>query len=174
VSDRLKVEAKEEMQHFIVFAYAVAIGIETGAGLFTSMAVFPVWTASPEIVIGWQRTMPYFVEEGRFFMFGSTTTTLLALAVLLTQKRLPAPARPWALGSGLTFLAVAVWTAAYFIPVQGRMHGDAGAALPREQLAAMLEHFVALNWIRQALLLAAFVAAVRALGVFYRNERPSS
>ena len=53
---------------------------------------------------------------------------------------------------------------------EGRMHGDARAARPREQLAAMLEHFVALNWIRQAILVAAFIAALHALGLLYRSE----
>ena len=115
------------MLRIILFAYAVSIGIETGAGLFTSMAVFPVWTASPEIVIGWKPTMPYFVQEGRFFMFGSSATTLLSLSVLFLNKRLPVTVRPWALGSSLTFMVVAAWTAAYFVPVQGRIHGDAGA-----------------------------------------------
>ena len=157
------------MLQLIMFAYVATIGIETGAGLFTSMAVFPVWTASPEIVIGWKPTMPYFVQEGSFFMFSSSATTLLALAVLAFNKRLPARVRPLALASTLTFVVVAIWTAAYFIPVQGRMHGDAGSSVPREQLAAMLERFVALNWIRQAMLVGAFLLALHALGLLYRR-----
>jgi hypothetical protein len=155
-----------------MFAYAIAIGIETGGGLFTSMAVFPVWTASPEIVMGWEPTMPYFVQEGSFFMFSSSATTLLALAVLTMNKGLPAQSRTWALASSLTFILIAVWTAAYFIPVQGKMHGAAGATFAREELAAMLERFVALNWIRQALLVAAFLAAAHALGLCYRQLKP--
>jgi hypothetical protein len=159
------------MVQALLFAYAATLGLETGAGLFTSMAVFPVWTASPEIVIGWKPSMPYFVQEGNFFMFSSSATTLLSIAVLAVNKRLPTESRRFAIGSAITFLAIAVWTAAYFIPVQGRMHGDAGAARPREQLASMLDHFVHLNWIRQALLVAALLAAIHALGMFYRHGR---
>lgn len=157
------------MRHWILFAYVIALGIETGAGLFTSVVVFPVWTASPEIVISWKPTLPYFMQEGNFFMFSSSTTMILALAVVIVSRRLPAEVRPWALGSGAIFLVAAVWTMAYFLPVQNRMHGDAGARVPRAELAAMLQHFVALNWIRQALLLVAFIAAVHALGRSYRN-----
>ena len=159
------------MLHFLVFAYVVVLGIETGAALFTSVVVFPVWAASPEAVTGWKPTMPYYMQEGDFFMFVSSATMLLALAVVVANKRLPAGARLWALGSAVTFLLLSVTTMAYFLPVQDRVHGDAGARLPRAELAAMLEHFVALNWIRQAFLAAAFVAAVHALGLFYRRAR---
>src|SRR5687767_10087255 len=109
------------MYRIILFAYAVAIGLETGAGLFTSMVVFPRWTASPEAVIGWRPDMPYFMQEGDFFMFSISATTLLALAICIVASRLPANVRSLALGSALSFLLVAVVTAAYVIPVQGRV-----------------------------------------------------
>jgi hypothetical protein len=160
------------MTHYILFAYVIVLSLEVGAGLFTSVVVFPVWTASPEIVIGWKPGMPYFMEEGGFFMFSSSATTILAIAVLATSKRLPAPVRPWARWSALIFLAMAVATAAYYVPVQFRMQGDAGARLPRAELAAMLQRFVAWNWIRQALIVGAMVAGVHALGLSYRATDP--
>ena len=160
------------MRHWILFAYVLAIGIETGAGLFASVVVFPVWTASPEVVVTWKPAMPYYIEEGDFFMFSSSATLILALAVvILNARRRGSGARPWALGSALTFLLLAAWTAAYFLPEQDRVHGDAGAGLPRAEVAVMLERFVELNWIRQALLVAAFVAAVHALGLSYRSAK---
>src|SRR5690349_9443336 len=103
------------MVRLILFAYVVVLGLETGAGLFTSMAVFPVWTASPEIVIGWKPSMPYYVQEGNFFMFSSSATTLLAIAVLVVNKKLAPESRRLAIGSAVAFLVVAVWTGAYFI-----------------------------------------------------------
>jgi hypothetical protein len=157
------------MAHYTLFAYVVVLGMETGAGLFTSLVVFPVWTASPEVVVGWKPSNPYFMEEGNFFMFISPTTTLLAIAVLILSRRLPPNVRPWARWSAVTFIVVAVVTAAYFVPVQFRMHGDAGAQLPRAELAAMLQRFVALNWVRQMSLVGAVVAAVHALGLSYRS-----
>lgn len=162
------------MRHWLLFLYVIAVGIQTGAGLFTSVVVYRVWTASLEFVITWKPSMPYFMEEGWFFMFASPTTTILALAVAITFLRLRTNTRPWALGSALAFLAVAGSTFAYFLPFQGRVHGDAGASLPRAQLAVMLDQFVALNWIRQAFLVAAFLAAVHALGLSYRNLRSGS
>jgi hypothetical protein len=153
----------------LLFAYVVAIGIETGAGLFTSVAVFPVWTASPEIVIGWEPAMPYFVQEGAFFMFSSSATTLLALVVLILNRRFPTEVRRWVVFSTATFLVIAAWTGAYFLPVQTKMQGARGALLPRDQLAAMLGRFVGLNWLRQALLVAAFLTALHALGLLYRK-----
>lgn len=162
------------MHRLIMFAYVVALGIETGAALFTSVVVFPTWAASPEAVIGWKPTMPYFMEEGRFFMIASSTTMILALAVAVVSMRLPAGVRPWALGSALIFLVMAATTMAYFLPAQARVHGDAGARLPRAELAEMLDRFLALNWIRQAFLVVAFVAAVHALGLLYRSASLSA
>jgi hypothetical protein len=159
---------ENRMAHYLLFAYVVVLGLEVGAGLFTSVVVFPVWTASPEIVIGWKPANPYFMEEGNFFMFASTTTTLLAIALLIRRGRLPAAAQPWARSSALVFLSMAIATAAYYVPVQFRMQGDAGAQLPPGELAAMLQRFVALNWVRQVLIVGAFVAGVHALGLSYR------
>jgi hypothetical protein len=157
------------MAHYILFAYVIMLGIETGAGLFTSVVVFPVWTASPEVVTQWKPSMPYFMEEGTFFMFASPTTTTLAVAVLIMSRRLSAGVRPWARWSAAIFVAVALATAAYYVPVQFRMQGDAGAMLPRAELAAMLQRFVALNWVRQVFLIGGLVAAVHALGLSYRS-----
>ena len=159
------------MRHWILFAYVVATGIETGAALFASVVVFPVWTASPEVVITWKPEMPYYMQEGDFFMFASSMTIVLALAVVIVyaRRRGSSSARPWALASALTFLLLAAVTGAYFLPEQDRLHGDAGAALPRAEVAAALERFVELNWIRQALLVVAFIAAVHALGLSYRS-----
>ena len=159
------------MHRIILFAYTFVLGIETGAGLFSSVAVYPVWTASPEIVATWKPSLRYFVEEGDFFMYGSSATMLMAIIVVLAFVRRRDHVRRWALGSALAFLGVAVWTFAYFLPMQGEMHGDAGAALPPADLASMLESFVALNWIRQAVLVTAFLGALHALGLKYRSIR---
>jgi hypothetical protein len=82
--------------------------------------------------------------------------------------------RPWARWSASIFFVVFVATAAYFVPVQFRMQGDAGAQWPRAELAAMLARFVALNWVRQGLLVVALVSAVHALGLSYRAASVSA
>jgi hypothetical protein len=157
------------MTHYVLFTYVIALGIETGAGLFTSAVVFPAWTASPEAVIGWKPSMPYFMQEGDFFMFSSAATTALALAVLFMSRRLAPNVRPWARWSAAIFIIVAIVTALYYVPVQFVMQGDAGATLPRAELAAMLGRFVALNWVRQLFMAGALVAGVHALGLSYRS-----
>jgi hypothetical protein len=161
------------MRRFL-FAYVVAMGLQAGAGVFVSAVVFPVWAASPEAVMGWKPTMPYFIEEGRFFMFASPLVTLLALILVIANRRFPAGVRGWILYSAVTLLVMSLWTMAYFLPEQGRVHGAAGARLPSQELAAALERFLTLNWIRQAFLLSAFVAAVHALGLCYRAPAPAA
>ena len=157
------------MHRIILFAFAMALALETGAGLFTSVVVYPVWTASPEIVATWKPTLPYFMQEGDFFMYMSSTTMLLSLVTTIAFLRRRDRVRPWALAASLTFVAVFIWTMAYFLPAQDWVQGDPALTLPREEVASILENFVALNWLRQAMLVGAVVAALHALGLMYRS-----
>jgi hypothetical protein len=47
------------VQFWLLAAYTALLGIETGAGLFTTAAVFPVWAGSAAGAIGWVTGTPY-------------------------------------------------------------------------------------------------------------------
>lgn len=151
-----------------MFAFTAWLGIETGAGLFTTAAVFPVWAASPESVIGWTESNPFYIEEGDFFMFASPTMFVLSIAVLIAGWRAPRQIRLWQRSAAVLFLIVFVWSVAYFIPVQAVMKGEAGTKVPTAELAAMLRNFVWLNYVRQLMLVVAVGAALHAHGLVYR------
>ncbi|HVK39256.1 MAG TPA: DUF1772 domain-containing protein [Candidatus Kapabacteria bacterium] len=157
------------MRRVILFLFVFMLALETGAGLFTSVVVYPVWTRSPEIVATWKPSMPYFMQEGDFFMFASPTTMLLSIVTAIAFLRRRDRVRPWVLVSSLTFLAVGIWTLAYFLPAQDWVQGDPALKLPREEVASILENFITLNWIRQLMLVVALITGLHALGLTYRG-----
>src|SRR5687767_15189122 len=71
--------------HWILFAYAMILGIETGGALFTTRVVFPAWTQSPEAVVQWKPDNIFYMEEGDFFMYASTLTFILSVITLIAS-----------------------------------------------------------------------------------------
>ena len=155
--------------HWTLFAFTALMGIEAGAAAFTTVVVFPLWASSPEAAIGWRPDMPYYLEEGDFFMIASPLVTLSAIVTLIAGWRAAPPLRLWLRMATISFLLVSAWSAAYFIPVQDvSFKGEAGTKMPRAELDARLQTFVALNYIRQAMVLFGFGSALHALGLSYR------
>lgn len=156
------------VQFWLLAAYTALLGIETGAGLFATAAVFSVWAGSTEAAAAWVTSSPIYIEEGDFFMFASPSTFLLALANLIALWRAAPPVRKWLRISNVLFLIVFVWSVAYFIPVQDLVKGEAGAKLPVAQLESMLRNITWLNYVRQAMLVTAFGMALHAFGMAHR------
>lgn len=156
--------------HWTLFIFTVLIGIEAGAGAFVTIVVFPLWAASPEAAIGWKPEIPYYLEEGDFFMYSSSLATLGAIVTLIAGWRTSPPLRFWTMLATISFLVVAAWSIAYFIPVQDvSFKGEAGTKMPYAELQEKLKTFVALNYIRQVISLFSFGAALHALGLSYRT-----
>jgi hypothetical protein len=88
--------------------------------------------------------------------------TLLTLANLFAAWRTPNPVRWWWLAAGLFALADRVFTFAYFIPAMVSLMGapDSPAS------AAAAGRWWNLNYVRHALVLAAWLTALRVLSLF--------
>jgi hypothetical protein len=93
---------------------------------------------------------------------------LLSIITLIAGWRTAPPLRFWLRAATITFIIIFIWTIAYFIPLQDLVKGDAGRAYPAAELDSMLQWFVGLNYIRQVMLLFAFLAALHSLGLSYR------
>ncbi len=68
----------------------------------------------------------------------------------------------------MAYILAFVVTLAYFVPLQDMVKGEAGAKIPVAELRSMLSQFMTFNYIRQAIGLLAFGAALHALGLSYR------
>jgi hypothetical protein len=157
--------------HWILLAFTFFVGIEAGAGSFVTIVVFPLWAASPEAAIGWRPDIPYYLEEGDFFMFSSSITMLTAIITLIAGWRAAPPLRLWVRVSTIAFLFIAVWSILYFIPIQDvTFKGEAGTRIPRDVLEAKLQNFVLLNYVRQIILLFSFFTAIHATGLSYKAK----
>src|SRR5436190_12855795 len=81
--------------------FAVALGIEIGAGLYETLVVLPVWTsAPPDSVIAYHQhnaANPQFALNpgGRFWMFATPLVGLLGLTTLLSGLRTRPEHRRW-------------------------------------------------------------------------------
>src|SRR5687768_2161169 len=160
--------------HWTIFIFAALLGIELGAAAFTSVVVFPVWTASPEAAIAWTPGNPYHMEEGDFFMFASPSVMLASIIALIASWRAAPQLRFWLRIASILFIVIFVWSMVYFVPIQDTtLKGEAGANLPREELASKLRMFASLNYIRIAAIVVSFGCTLHALGLSYqiRNNR---
>ena len=144
------------------------LGIETGGAIFTTMVVFPAWTASPEVVVQWKPDSAFYIEEGDFFMYASTLTFLLSIVVLIAGWKAIPPLRKWLRIAPIIFLIVFAVSWAYFIPIQSEMKGDPGLNIPPDKLGAMLRTFVNTNYLRVGSLIIALFCALHSLGLSYR------
>lgn len=155
----------------LLFAFTALMGIEMGAGAFVTSVIFPLWTASPEAAIGWTANTPYYVEEGVFFIIVSPLLFLLAIVTLIAGWRSVPPLRLWLRIANVSYIVVFIATSVYFVPFQDLVKGEAGTKFPAAELSLMLQRFMTLNYIRQAIGLLAFGAALHAFGLSYRMAR---
>lgn len=153
---------------WLLFAFTALMAIQLGAGAFVTAVIFPLWTASPEAAIGWTANTPYYVNEGVFFMIADPLLFLLAIVTLIAGWRAAPPLRLWLRIAAISYILIFIVTLAYFVPVQDMMKGEAGTKVATAELSSMLQRFVALNYIREAIGLLVFGAALHTLGLSYR------
>jgi hypothetical protein len=153
----------------MLFILAFCMGMETGAGTFVTVVVFPVWASSAEAAVGFVPSMPYHFEEGDFFMYASSLTMLASVITLIAGWRAPSPLRKWILIATIGFIIVFIWSVLYFIPIQDTsLKGPAGAKFSTEELESKLTSFVQLNYLRIAMLWVTLFASLHALRLSYR------
>ena len=103
----------------------------------------------------------------RFWAFVTTgPLTLLTLANLFAAWRAAGPVRGWWLAAGLIALADRVFTFSYFIPT---MVGLMGAADSPASVAAATR-WSHLNYVRHAIVLAAWLASLKAFSLLYQQR----
>jgi hypothetical protein len=104
---------------------------------------------------------PFRPDAGRrLWIFLTPTTTLITIINLLFAFFSHAPRRTWWLGSALCSLFIMAVTFAYFVPVL--LSFPRAAEKPASEVVATARRWVALNYIRALLLVAAWLAALKA------------
>jgi hypothetical protein len=153
----------------LLWMFIVNLGIAFGAGLYEHRIVVPRWlTKSPDGETHWRADAVRRDDTGRRFWAFVTTMplTLLTLANLFAASRASGDLRTWWLAAGFAALADRVFTFAYFIPTMIRLMNapDSSASV------ATASRWSHLNYLRQALVLIAWVAALKTFAIFYQSS----
>lgn len=147
------------------------LGIAFGAGLYESRIVFPGWlTSSPETGYHWSAEAARADNTGlRFWIYVTTgPLTLITLANLVAAWRHRGKARPWWVGSSVAALADRAFTFSYFVPTMLALMGN--EMLPGEAVETARQ-WESLNYLRHAIVLVAWLLALKAFAVFNREGR---
>ena len=153
----------------LLWLFVITLGIAFGAGLYEHRILVPLWITSSELSGShWNAKSARRDDTGRRF-WGFVTTvplTLLTLANLFVAWRASSPGRWWWLAAGLAALADRALSFSYFIPT---MVGLMRAPDSPSSVAAATRWWN-LNYLRHAIVLAAWLAALRAFALFYQQR----
>jgi hypothetical protein len=157
------------MKAALLWMFILNLGIAFGAGLYEHRIVVPMWLgSSPDGEMRWHADAVRRDDTGRRFWAFVTTMplTLLTLANLFVASRVAGDLRGWWLAAGLAALADRALTFSYFIPTMiGLM--NAADSSPSVAIATRWTH---LNYLRHALVLAAWLAALKTFAIFYSRS----
>lgn len=142
----------------LLWLFVINLGTVFGAGIYEARIVVPLWASSPPRSL----RSP---ESGRQFWAFVTTVplTLLTLGNLLAAWQAPAAQRGWWLASVALILVERALTFAYFIPTMLRLQRT--TTLPEPTIRAKLSQWARFNYLRSALTLAAWLAALKVLAL---------
>lgn len=142
----------------------ISLGIQTGAGLFETRVLVPLWACSPPQSVLAYLAVPIRPDSGRrLWIILTPLTGIISLLNLVAAFLYAGPARTWWLFAAGSALLVIIVTFAYFIPVLLRLP-DA-AKIPGAQLTRMVRLWVLLNWLRFMILVAAWLAGLKAFAI---------
>jgi hypothetical protein len=155
----------------LLWLFIINLGVAFGAGLYEHRIVVPDWIVHRDDGVHWNAEAARRDNTGlRFWAFVTTgPLTLLALANLVAAWTASGALRGWWLGAALAVLVDRVLTFSYFIPT---MIGLMGAPDSPASVATATQ-WANLNYVRHALVLGAWLTALKALALLYQGHQPN-
>jgi hypothetical protein len=151
-----------------IWLFVINLGIAFGAGLYEHRIVLSQWTtSSPESGAHWNPAAAREDDTGRRFWVFVTTVplTLLTLGNLVAAWSASGRVRVWWLAAAIAALADRAFTFSYFIPAMvGLMESPDS---PESAAAAM--RWSNLNYLRHAIVLVAWIAALKTFSLLYQQ-----
>jgi hypothetical protein len=139
----------------LLWLFVINLGIVFGAGLYEARVVVPLWASAPP------ESLRSPDSGRRFWGFAATVPlTLLCIANLITGWQAAEPRRIWWLAAAGIIFAERIFTFAYFIPTMLRLQR---ASMPQTKIEAAGLRWARLNYLRNSLTLAGWLAALKAL-----------
>src|SRR5260370_34619560 len=153
----------------LLWLFGLSLGVGFGAGIYEARISGAGWIGPSQASgPGWHAEEALRDDTGRRFWAFTTTIplTLLTLATLWAASQSSGPIRMWWLSAALAALADRIFTLTYFIP---RMVGLLRAADSPEARAKMMQ-WANLNYLRQLLVLVAWLAALQTFALLYARS----
>ena len=156
------------MDTILLWLFVINLGVVFGAGVYEHRIVVSRWIRSSDgAAPRWNAAAARQDDTGRKFwgIVSTAPLTLLTLANLFAAWRASGGVRGWWLAAALVALADRVFTFAYFIPSMIRLMG----APDSPQSAAAAARWSNLNYLRHAIVLVAWLAALKTFAVFHQQ-----
>ena len=161
----------ENISKILLWLFVINLGIVFGAGLYEARIEFPQWlTYSAGSGYRWDAEAARQANTGvRFWVYVTTIPlTLLTLANFVVAWRAQGPIRSWWLAAATVALADRVFTFSYFVPAMVRLMGDDG--LRQSEAVAAAVRWGQLNYLRHAIVLAAWLLALKAFSLLGQDS----
>jgi hypothetical protein len=153
------------ISEIVLWLFVINLGIAFGAGLYEHRIVLPMWFERSVAGVRVNVSAMNETDTGRKFWAFVTTLplTLLTIAGLVISLQHDGPRYEWWKIAAAIALIERTGTFSYFIPTALKlMRAD---QLPQEESASMAARWVRSNYLREALTLAAWLFALKALSV---------
>jgi hypothetical protein len=153
----------------LLWLFVIFLGVTFGAGIYEMRVVVPHWlSSSGSAGRHWNADAARRDDTGRRFWAFVTTIplTLLAVANLIVAWRIVGPARNWWLAAALLTVADRVFTFSYFIPTMIRLM----RAPDSTESVAKAVRWANLDYVRLAIVLAAWLTALNAFSLVYQSH----
>jgi hypothetical protein len=153
----------------LLWLLIINLGISLGAGLYEGRIVVPDWIpSSPDGSMHWNPQTARQDDTGlRFWAFVTTgPLTFITVANLFVAWRASGTLRSWWLTAAVAALCDRVFTFAYFIPTMVGLIGR----MDSPEAVAIATTWANLNYVRHAIVLVAWLAALKAFSVLYQQR----
>lgn len=154
----------------LLWLFIINLGTAFGAGLYESRILLPEWlSGSAQSGYRWNAEAARQANTGLAFWVYVTTVplTLLTIANLVAAWGTSGALRTWWLAAGVVALADRAFTFGYFIPTMVRLMRPETASDP--ETLAIAGQWVRMDYVRHAIVLAAWLLALKAFAVLYRG-----
>lgn len=153
----------------LLWLFVINLGIVFGAGIYEHRIVVARWLASDRRSgVVWNASAAREDDTGRrFWAFTSTVPlTVLTLAALFAAWRSPEGVRSWWLAAASAALLDRVLTFSYFIPKMIGLMAASESAMS----AGIATRWSQLNYVRHAIVLAAWLASMKAFAAWHQHH----
>jgi len=154
----------------LLWLFVINLGIAFGAGLYESQVVVPQWfTIAPTSEYRWNAAAARGANTGlRFWVYVTTVPlTLLSVANLYAGWRAVGAMRRWWVAAAVVALLDRLITFSYFIPTMLQLMSEQASS---SAATAMALQWVRLNYLRHAIVLVAWLAALKTLSMLHQSR----